>query len=124
MAFVCSLVFPGLGQLYNEEVDHGFAIMGGTLISFGLAVYGAGMEDEEGDALFYGGSALASILYLYSIIEAVFNAEAITRESRIRKARLGKKTSSIYYDKDRDISIDINPKVSSTMAGIQVKILF
>ena len=98
--------------------------MGGTLISFGLAVYGAGMEDEEGDALFYGGSALASILYLYSIIEAVFNAEAITRESRIRKARLGKKTSSIYYDKDRDISIDINPKVSSTMAGIQVKILF
>jgi TM2 domain-containing membrane protein YozV len=123
-AFACSLVIPGLGQMYNEEVGKGFTFFGGALFGSGLIVLGSDQDDSIGDLIYDFGFIVASVCYIYSLIDAPLTAQKITKESRIKNAKRLKKVSSIFDNDNNNFSININPYIRSSCVGVGLNISF
>ena len=82
LAMVYSLLLPGLGQIYNEDIDLGFTLFGFSTI--GGIIF---LADNKGGAGAVGGIAVI-ILRLISIIEAPIKSANINENNRIKRAAL------------------------------------
>lgn len=101
-AFLYSLFIPGVGQMHNDQVGKGFAILGLSGISAVLALTignGNNSRDKiEGTnmvfpVIFFG-------TWLYSIIDAPITAQSINKEAREKKARIYKNQYFSYLEND------------------------
>ena len=81
-AFVYSLVIPGLGQMYNEDVGKGFIMFAGAMVSG--AAY-ALLEPKDSKNL-AGGIYL--LFDMVSVIEATARAYKINEENQKKRARI------------------------------------
>lgn len=78
LAFVGSLILPGLGQMYNDEVGKGLCFMGADGFLIGVAALALSVKD----VIDLSGLATACIvaipiLHLVAPIEAAFRAETL-----------------------------------------------
>jgi len=95
LAFLFSYIFPGGGQLYNGQPVKGLLFLTGITVGVGVALLGYPGADfeatEQNKALLYSGFGLATILYLWQLIDAPVSASSINEERRIRlnKVELG-----------------------------------
>ena len=113
-SFVCSLVFPGLGQFYNEETTLGFGIMGTEIVlGAGIILCNNQRGYKEVQMLLI---LLGSITELYSIIEAPIESAAINKRRR----------DAIFELKSRGLSItslNVSPNFSPT-GGVGFSLAF
>ena len=82
-AFVSSMVLPGLGQMYNEQVEKGLIIFGSQIgLSYAAIKIGVDPDYTDGSkAVVYG---LAGVLYLYQILDAPLTADKINRLNKAK----------------------------------------
>ncbi len=81
LAMVYSLLLPGLGQIYNEDLDNGFTL-------FGFSTVGGVMLLAGGDGVEVAGGLVFVVCRLISIIEAPIRSASINKENRIKRAAL------------------------------------
>lgn len=126
LAFVCSLIIPGLGQMYNEEVDKGFLLLGGAFggILVTSVTATSANYSENSVPIPAVGLLIYAFCSLYSIIDAPITANQITKTSRLRNAFRAKKLSSITYTTENDISVDLSPYLHQSSVGIQLNVSF
>ncbi|MGB9772049.1 MAG: hypothetical protein ACPLX7_08775 [Candidatus Kapaibacteriota bacterium] len=86
LAFLCSLIFPGLGQMYNEEVGKGFTILALTTIGPILLASDLGKKNDQSIKNLFIAYTIG--VYIYSLIDAPIRAKSITDEARFKKALL------------------------------------
>lgn len=114
IAFTCSLVIPGLGQIYNEDIGLG-------LILFGTSTVGATFFIIYNNSRTYGpfteieaiGFGVYIVSTLISIIEAPLASNEINKEVRRKKALLRKHGHSFgFILNDKVIGLDLkgNPQ--------------
>lgn len=106
MAFLYSLALPGLGQLYNEQLDKGFILMGGSLLGGILFL----SSDEDNDKLTLLGAATFVFCSIYSFIDAPIQSSKINQRNRINRINILKKYGHLMsYDlKNSTIGLDID----------------
>ena len=90
LAFGCSFLIPGMGQMYNEEVGSGITLF--LLSTAGTIAYLIGFDSDSPD-VGVPGFLLAAGSWLYSVIDAPISANKITKESRLKALRLNKKNT-------------------------------
>ncbi len=81
LAMVYSLLLPGLGQIYNEDIDNGFTL-------FGLSTVGGVMIIAGGDGVEIAGGLIFVVCSLISMIEAPIRSTNINEENRMKRAAL------------------------------------
>lgn len=74
LAFASSLLVPGLGQLYNDQLTKGFLFMAGDLMSVGLSAITFTKGESMGGYFFM---ATAAIVRIAAAIEASIEADAL-----------------------------------------------
>lgn len=128
-AFLYSLILPGLGQMYNEEVGSGFLLMfcsvtGFTITYFTSESVNKNSSNVENVALFYVGAIIYTFSFLYSIIDAPITAKKITEESRYKNARRIKRLSNDFGDSKNNLSLDLIPYFNYNSMGLQFALRF
>jgi TM2 domain-containing membrane protein YozV len=118
IAFGCSLIIPGLGQMYNEDVGQGFIYFSGATVGAILA-----LASSDGDPAKTIGIGVSCIFYLISIIEAPIRANNITKESRIKKQRKNIYSQIFEYESD-NYNITMNPTMNKYGWGCSVQVKF
>ena len=121
LAFACSAIMPGLGQLYNNQSGAGFGFLGGVVVGLGIASYADGEDQTE---LYRVGLVVAGASWLISIFEAVFTAESITKESREKKALLRRKNSELGYMFDNGSTLNLEPYMKTDRLGLSFSYSF
>ena len=96
LAFLFSAALPGLGQIYNDEVNTGFILMGGTIVSSTIFYVFSESNRDEYLPLTFAGLLGASFCYLYSIIDATYTASKITNENMRKRALMRRKYNHAY----------------------------
>jgi len=90
VAFGLSFLFPGLGQLYNEE--YGKAILMGSLGAIGLGAVALAAASTNFDSesnpdyigvILYSGIAVYGGVYIWSMIDAPISASNINERNRL-----------------------------------------
>ncbi|MFP4529536.1 MAG: hypothetical protein ACLFQX_13395 [Candidatus Kapaibacterium sp.] len=102
LAFGLSLILPGLGQMYNEDIGLGFAFTGSALLGIGLTNH---HQEDVANA----GYIIFGLTALISAIEAPISANTITTSSRLRKARERKKFFHLLEYRIKDTSVGFDP---------------
>ncbi len=103
LAFGCSLILPGLGQMYNENLGFGFTLMGFSMLG-GIIAF----EISDNDELQIPGLVVLVGSYFISLIEAPIAASRITKEVRRKKALLRKHGHSFgFIINDSVIGVDL-----------------
>jgi hypothetical protein len=121
IAFGCSFLVPGMGQMYNEEVVSGLVLFGGSVVGGTFLVLAQGEDVPEMSLL---GLGLLTFCSVYSIIDAPLTAQKMTNERRRILALKTKSLGSIYYYEDSKISLSAKPYFSSQSSGLRLKIEF
>jgi len=99
LAFLFSAALPGLGQIYNDEVNTGFILMGGVIVSSTIFYIFSQSNRDEYIPLTLTGLLGASFCYVYSIIDATYTASKITNENMRKRALMRRKYNHAYeYD--------------------------
>lgn len=94
IAFGSSLIIPGLGQMYNGEVNKGLSIFGAETGTFGL--FSLIAAADEGSATFLIiGTIIAGAFHIYQTVEAALSANRINKE--LWGEELGSRSSFIPY---------------------------
>ena len=80
-AFALSLMIPGAGQAHNGQWGKGALMLGGGLVSVGVAIAGANECDSSGDCSMLTAGLVGLIgFWVWSMIDAPVAANAINRE--------------------------------------------
>jgi len=102
LAFGLSLLYPGLGQLYNAEYGKALLMGGLGTVGLGLAMLAAMSTDFDSESnpdyigvMLYSGVAIYGGVYLWSMIDAPISASNINE----RNKKLGIKIFSTDVDK-------------------------
>ena len=102
LAFGLSMLYPGLGQLYNAEYGKGLLMGGLGTVGLGLAMLAAMSTDFDSESnpdyigvMLYSGVAIYGGVYLWSMIDAPISASNINE----RNKKLGIKIFSTDVDK-------------------------
>ena len=89
LAFGLSLLYPGLGQLYNAEYGKALLIGGLGTIGLGLAMLAAMSTDYDSESnpdyiavMVYTGVAIWGGAYIWSLIDAPISASNINERNR------------------------------------------
>lgn len=89
LAFGLSLLYPGLGQLYNAEYGKALLMGGLGTLGLGLAVLAAMSTDFDSESnpdyigvMLYSGVAIYGGVYLWSLIDAPISASNINERNR------------------------------------------
>jgi TM2 domain-containing membrane protein YozV len=116
LAFGLSLLIPGLGQMYNEQIGTGFAFFFLGELSAGLALFSS---DDNTELM---GLALYGAIELISVIAATISAKSITDKVRAKKAYLRAKYKSVAEFETDLGTIDIKPATTwhSGLIGIVI----
>jgi TM2 domain-containing membrane protein YozV len=88
LALILSAIFPGLGQIYNNEIAKGIALMGlNTVVNFLLikpldVLISSFGKTLDGSTLLIVTSytVIGLVLWIYAIIDAKKTAERLNRE--------------------------------------------
>ena len=121
LAFACSAIMPGLGQMYNNQSGAGVGIFVGFGIAMGIGISSDGYDQED---LQRGGFIIAGAVWLYSILDAVFTTESITKESREKKALLRRKNSELGYMFDNGSTLNLEPYMKGEAVGLNFSYSF
>ena len=78
MAFTMALFIPGSGQMYNDQVELGFAVFAGVPILLGGGILMAS-SNAYSEGLAYASLGLGGALYLASLIHAPITSRKINR---------------------------------------------
>ena len=79
-AFALSMMIPGAGQAHNGQWGKGGLMLGGGLVSAGVALAGAGECDSSGDcSLLTAGLVGMFGFWVWSMIDAPVSANSINR---------------------------------------------
>ncbi len=79
-AFALSLMIPGAGQAHNGQWGKGALMLGGGLVSVGLAVAGADECDSSGDCSLLTAGVVGLVgFWVWSMIDAPVSASSINR---------------------------------------------
>jgi hypothetical protein len=115
-----SLSFPGLGQLYNEEIGMGFIHMGVGIGSLALLI-----AERDNDGSERGiGSLLFVVNYLWSAIDAPITSNKINKESRKQKLRLLEKGKILNFSTNSGSTFSIDPYAANAPLGIGLTYTF
>jgi hypothetical protein len=102
LAFGLSLLYPGLGQLYNTEYGKALLMGGLGTIGSGLAILAAMSTDFDSESnpdyigvMLYSGLAVYGGVYIWSMIDAPISASNINEQNK----KLGIKIFSNDEDK-------------------------
>jgi len=102
LAFGLSLLYPGLGQLYNAEYGKALLMGGLGTVGLGLAMLAAMSTDFDSESnpdyigvMLYSGVAIYGGVYIWSMIDAPISASNINE----RNKKLGIKIFSTDVDK-------------------------
>ena len=89
LAFGLSLLYPGLGQLYNAEYGKALLVGGLGTVGLGLAMLAAMSTDFDSESnpdyigvMLYSGVAIWGGTYLWSLIDAPISASNINKRNR------------------------------------------
>ena len=77
LAFVGSLILPGLGQMYNDEVGKGLCFIGADGFLIGVAALTLSAKNIDLSGFAYACIVAIPILHLVAPIEAAFRAETL-----------------------------------------------
>ena len=117
LAFGLSLLYPGLGQLYNAE--YGKALLMGGLGTVGLGLFALAAMSTDFDSesnpdyigvMLYSGAVIGGGAYLWSLIDAPIAAGNINeqrRNSGITIFSTGKEQISVRMKKDKHFTLNI-----------------
>lgn len=102
LAFGLSMLYPGLGQLYNAEYGKALLMGGLGTVGLGLAMLAAMSTDFDSESnpdyigvILYSGVAVYGAVYIWSMIDAPISATNINERNR----KLGIKIFSIEDEK-------------------------
>ena len=102
LAFGLSLLYPGLGQLYNAEYGKALLMGGLGTVGLGLAMLAAMSTDFDSESnpdyigvMLYSGVAIYGEVYIWSMIDAPISASNINERNR----NVGIKIFSIEEEK-------------------------
>ena len=89
LAFGLSMLYPGLGQLYNAEYGKGLLMGGLGTVGLGLAMLAAMSTNFDSESnpdyigvMLYSGVAIYGGVYLWSMIDAPISASNINEQRR------------------------------------------
>lgn len=121
LAFACSAIMPGLGQMYNNQSGAGFGFLGGVVVGLGIASYGEGEDEPD---VRTAGYLLSGAVWVVSIFHAVFTAESITNESREKKALLRRKNTELGFMFDNGSTLNLEPYMKGEAVGLNFSYSF
>lgn len=120
LAFTLSLLYPGLGQLYNAEYGKAFLMAGLGTVGAGLIMLGAasinydsGSNPEYINYLIISGAVLYGGIYLWSLIDAPLSADGINQN--ITNTGL-----KIFSTEDMIVLVSQNKRIYSTQYLINI----
>ncbi|MCR5589538.1 MAG: hypothetical protein K6F72_07975 [Bacteroidales bacterium] len=70
LAFVGSMIIPGLGQMYNDEVEKGLVFLGADIVAWGLFYFTLG-----NDIIPYFFAAIGAGIHIVAPVEAAISAD-------------------------------------------------
>jgi TM2 domain-containing membrane protein YozV len=110
-----SLLLPGLGQMYNEEVNTGFLHMGVAILSISSisAIY---TENVEASDIIAGVVFIGN--YLWSAIDAPITSNKINKESRKQKLRLLENGKLLNFSTNSGSNLSIEPYAANAPLGV------
>ena len=99
LAFVSSLIIPGLGQMYNDEITKGLIFLGADIVAWGL--FFLTLDNDFNPILF---ATIGAGIHIAAPVEAAFTADRINqRHGYLALYPSISKTSLAYADGETTI---------------------
>ena len=117
-ACLYSLLVPGLGQMYNENVGSGMGLMLGSILGAGLYAFSGDEKLEQTGIIMYG------IFYIISVIEAPFGSLSYNRENRTKKAHLRRKYGHLIELSSSNNTLGIDAGLTNKSFGVGISLHF
>lgn len=131
LSFLGSMFFPGIGQIYNGQIEKGLAMMGwyaGSYIVFGAGFYmlASGLSEGAGVTMVLMGMLSAGVCWVTGMVDAVVIANKINLQLGYAQLKIGEKTMLSLQPDLKLQSLPSEGLVSqnTTVAGLSLRLNF